>query len=140
MFKKTSQRLSNSVLVSTLFETLPLLETATLLGVFSLRTRSAVAGFGPTGCGLFSRLTLASLHFTPLPANELQEFFFGTGPNGLFGTSCGDPKPPFPAVRTAWVRCVFFPLYFAKSDRSCRHEQTFQVRLEHRGVFGYPPA
>jgi hypothetical protein len=67
------------------FEVFTLFETASLLGVFPLGTRSSVARFWASGRFLLSRLSLVSLHFTPLATNELEQFFLASGANGFLG-------------------------------------------------------
>jgi hypothetical protein len=69
----------------TAFEVFTLFETASLLGVFPLGTRSSVARFWASGRFLLSRLSLVSLHFTPLATNELEQFFLASGANGFLG-------------------------------------------------------
>jgi hypothetical protein len=67
------------------FEVFTLFETASLLGVFPLGTRSSVARFWASGRFLLSCLSLVSLHFTPLATNELEQFFLASGANGFLG-------------------------------------------------------
>jgi len=69
----------------TAFEVFTLFETASLLGVFPLGTRSSVARFWASGRFLLSGLSLVSLHFTPLATNELEQFFLASGANGFLG-------------------------------------------------------
>lgn len=103
MFRNDRQRLSISVLNSTVFETFSLLETASLLCVFPLRTSTTIPGFWSTGGLLHRFLTLVSLHFTPLAANELQHLFLTSGADGFLGPFGRDPESAFPSVRASRV-------------------------------------
>jgi hypothetical protein len=69
----------------TAFEVFTLFETASLLGVFPLGTRSSVARFWTAGRFLLSRLSLVSLHFTPLATDELEQFFLASRTDGFLG-------------------------------------------------------
>lgn len=138
MFKNHRQRLSISVLKSTVFETLTLFETASLLCVFPLGTSTSVACFGTAG-GLFdSFLTLIPLHFTPLPTDELQHLFFASGADGFLGSFRRNPKPTFLAVWTAGVRDVFLSLDFPKPNGTSRHEKALEVWLQDGGILWNP--
>tara|TARA_Y100000766_G_scaffold157886_1_gene135699 strand:+ start:1508 stop:1762 length:255 start_codon:yes stop_codon:yes gene_type:complete len=69
----------------TFFEALTLLETAALLRVFPLGTRSSVARFWASSRFLHGCLALVSLHFTPLTTDELEQLFLASRPDGFLG-------------------------------------------------------
>ena len=139
MFRNDPQRLSISVLISTLFEALSLLETAALLRVFPLGASTTVAGFGPA-CRLFDGfLTLIALHFPPLTADELEQLFFAPRTDGFLRPFGRYPETSFATMGAAWMRRVLFTLNFAKAHRTCRHEEALKVWLENRSVFWNAP-
>ena len=114
MFRNDPQRLSISVLNSTVLEALSLLETAALLGVFALRTSTPVTRFRPTSGLLDGLLALIALHFAPLTANELEHLLFASRTDGFLGALGGNPQAALPSVWTAWVGDVLFALDFAQ--------------------------
>ena len=130
MFRNDPQRLSISVLNSTVLEALSLLETAALLCVFALRTSTTVSRFGSAGGLLDGLLALIALHFAPLTPNELEHLLFASRADGFLGALGGNPQTALPSVWTTWVRDVLFALDFAQANGARRHKQAFEVWLE----------
>ena len=134
MFRNDPQRLSISVLNSTVLEALSLLETAALLGVFALRTSTTVPCFGSAGGLLDGLLALIALHFAPLATNELEHLLFAPRTDGFLGALGRNPKAALSSMWAAWVGDVLFTLDFAQADGARRHEQAFEVWLEDGSV------
>jgi len=140
MFRNDPQRLSISVLISAVLETLSFLETAPLLRIFPLGSSPAVPGFGPAGGLLDGLLALVSLHLTPLTADELQDLFLASCANGFLCTLGRDPKATFTTVRATRVGGVFLALDFSQPYGTGCHEQSLEIRLQNGSVLWYAPA